>query len=122
MAVEPCMEWIPIKKKTAKETPESSRLEFLEKFSAKNFTLSDGEDNSSWLLNIGGTTDLTLLRMLLAISKKAPEGSFWEMMGSFVTLACASLAPSRTLLQWLLAFLNFTLDSEDLFFWHKQKK
>ena len=36
-------------------------------------------------------------------------------------LACASLAASRTLLQWLLTLLNFTLDSEDLFYWFKQK-
>ena len=34
---------------------------------------------------------------------------------AFVLLAYASLAPSRTLFQQLLACLNFTLDSEDLF-------
>ena len=32
--------------KTGKEIPESSRLEFLENFSANNFTLSDVEDNT----------------------------------------------------------------------------
>ena len=32
--------------KTGKEIPESSRLEFLEKFSANNFDLSDSEDNT----------------------------------------------------------------------------
>ena len=37
--------------KTGKEIPESSGLEFLEKFSANNFTLSDGEGNTSWPLN-----------------------------------------------------------------------
>ena len=37
-------------------------------------------------------------------------------------LAHASLAASRTLSQWLLACLNFSLDSEDLYFWYKQKK
>ena len=42
-------------------------------------------------------------------------------MDSFVLLAYASLAASRTLLQWLLACLNFTLESEDLSFWYKQK-
>ena len=30
-----------------KEIPESSKLEFLEKFSANNFVLSDEEDNTS---------------------------------------------------------------------------
>ena len=33
--------------KTGKERPESSRLEFKEKFSANNFALSDAEDNTS---------------------------------------------------------------------------
>ena len=31
--------------KTGKEIPESSRLEFLEKFLANNFALSDAEDS-----------------------------------------------------------------------------
>ena len=34
------------------------------------------------------------------------------MMGSFVSVVYASLAASRTLLQWLLVCLNTTLDSE----------
>ena len=42
-------------------------------------------------------------------------------MNSFVLSAYASLAASRTFLQ-LLACLNFTLDSEDLFCLYKQKK
>ena len=33
--------------KTGKEIPESSRLEFLEKFLANNFALSDAEDNTT---------------------------------------------------------------------------
>ena len=53
--------------KTGKETPESSRLEFKEKFSPNNFTLSDAEDNTSGPLNRGGIADLPLLRTLLAI-------------------------------------------------------
>ena len=43
-------------------------------------------------------------------------------MESFVLLAYASLAASRTLLQRLLACLNFILESENLSFWHKRKK
>ena len=57
--------------KTGKEIPESSRLEFLEKFSANNFALSDAEDNTSGPLNRGGITDLLLLRTLLAIHQKS---------------------------------------------------
>ena len=35
--------------KTSKEITESSRLEFLEKFTANNFALSDAQDNTSGL-------------------------------------------------------------------------
>ena len=85
--------------KAGKEIPESSRLEFLEKFLANNFALSDPEDNTSGLLNTGVIADLPLLRTLLAICQKSRKPSFWEVMDSFVLVACASLAASRTLLQ-----------------------
>ena len=106
--------------KTGKEIPESSRLKFLEKFSANNFALSDAEDNTSGPLNRGGIADLPLLRTLLAICQKSQEPSFWELMDSFVLLAYASFAASRTLLQRLLACVNFTSESEDLTFWYKK--
>ena len=102
------LEW-----KTGKDIPESSRLEFLEKFSAKNFALSYAEDNTSKPLNRGGIAYLPLLRTLLAIRQKSREPSFCEVMDSFVLLAYASLAASRAVLQRLLACLNFTLESED---------
>ena len=108
--------------KAAKEIPRSSRLEFLVKFVAINFALSDAEDNTSGPLNRGGIADLPLLRTLLAIHQKSQEPSFWEVMDSLVLLAYASLAASRTLLQQLLACLNFTPDLEDLSFWYKRKK
>ena len=69
---------ISSRRENSKEIPESSRLEFLEKFSANNFALSDAEDNTS------GIADLPLLRTLLAIHQKS---SFWEVMDSFVLLA-----------------------------------
>ena len=68
--------------KTGKEITESSRLEFLEEFSANNFALSDEEDNTSRPLNRGGITDLPLLRTLLGICQKSWEPSFWEVMDS----------------------------------------
>ena len=43
-------------------------------------------------------------------------------MDSLVLLAYASLVASKTLLQQLLACLNFTLEAEDLSFWYKRKK
>ena len=105
--------------KSDKQIPESSRLEFLEKFLANSFALSDAEDSTSGSLNSGGITNLPLLRTLLAIRQKSREPRLWEVMDSFVLLAYASWAASRTL---LLAYLNFTLDSEDLSCSYKQKK
>ena len=64
-------------------------------------------------INRGGTADLPLLRTLLVIPQKSQEPSFLEVMDSFVLVAYTSLPTSRTLLQGLLACLNFTLDSED---------
>ena len=40
-----------LEEKTGKEIPEPSRLEFLEKFLANNFALSDVEGNTSGPLN-----------------------------------------------------------------------
>ena len=56
---------------TGKDIPESSRLEFLEKFSANNFALSDAEGNTSGPLNRGGIADLSFLRTLLAFCQKS---------------------------------------------------
>ena len=75
------LEW-----KAGKGIPESSRLDFLEKFLANSFSLSDAEDKTSGLLNRGGIADLPL-RALLAIRQKSREPSFLEMMDSFVVLA-----------------------------------
>ena len=64
------MQFLVLEGKTGKEIPEPSRLEFLEKFLANSFALSDAEDNTSGLLLIGGIADLPLLRALLAIHQK----------------------------------------------------
>ena len=53
---------------------------------------------------------------------KSWKPRFWELMDSFILFAYASLVASRTLLQRLLACLNFTLELEDLSFLHKRKK
>ena len=70
-------------RKTDKETPECSRLEFLETFRSNNFASSDAEynvdaeDNSSWLLNRGGVTDFPLLRSLLANCQNLLNSGEW---------------------------------------------
>ena len=72
---------ISSRRKTGKEIPESSRFEFLEKFLANNFALSDAEDNTSGPLNRGGIADLPLLRTLLA--KKVLRANFLGSDGLF---------------------------------------
>ena len=110
-----CSFTLVLEGKTGKKICESSRLESLEKFLTNNLSLSDAKVNTSQQLDRGGMADLPLLRALLAICQKSQEPSFWEVIDSFVLLTHASLAASRTLLQKLLACLNFTLDLEDLF-------
>ena len=61
---------------TGKGIPESSRLDFVEKFVVKNFALSDTEGNTSGPLNEESITDLSLLRTLLEIRQKSREPSF----------------------------------------------
>ena len=65
--IEICSFKLVLEEKTGKEVSESSRLEFIEKFSSNNFTLSDAEGNTLGLLNRGGISDLPLLRTLLAL-------------------------------------------------------
>ena len=57
-----CSFKLVLKGKTGKEIPKSSRLEFLEKVSANNFSLSDAKDNTTRLLNRGGIVDLPYLK------------------------------------------------------------
>ena len=66
-----CSFKLVLERKSGKEIPESSRLEFLEKFSANNFALSDAEDNTSGLLNRGGIADLPLFRTQNAKSQES---------------------------------------------------
>ena len=62
--------------KTDKEITESSKLEFLGKFSANNFALSDASNNISGPLNSKGIADLPLFKTLLAIHQKSQQPSF----------------------------------------------
>ena len=71
-----CSFKLVVEGKTGKETLESSRLQFLEKFLANNFALLDEEGNLSGLLNRVDIADLPLLRTLLAIRQKSREPSF----------------------------------------------
>ena len=52
-----CSFRLVLEEKRGKEIPKSSRLEFLEKFLASNFDLSDAKGNTSGMLNRGGIAD-----------------------------------------------------------------
>ena len=70
-----CSFRLVLKGKTDKEILVSSRLEFLEKFLANSFALSEAEDNTSGPLNRGGIADLPLFKTL---SPKVPRTKFLE--------------------------------------------
>ena len=55
---------ISSRREIAKELPESSRYEFLAKFLANIFALSDAKENTLGPLNWKATADLPLLRTL----------------------------------------------------------
>ena len=73
------------------------KIRVLRKVWVNNFALSNAEDSTSGLLNRGGKADLPLLTTLSAIHQKSWEPVIWEMMDSFVLVAYAGLAASRTL-------------------------
>ena len=76
--------------------PEPSRLEFLEKFLANNFTLSDAEENISGSLNSGSMADLPLLQTMLAIHQKSQEPSFWEAIDFFCFISICKFGSFKT--------------------------
>ena len=98
-------------RKTGKEKPESSILEFLKKFLANSFALSK---KTSSQLNRGGVANLPLLRTQLAICQKP---FFLISVCKFGSLKNPFIAKDYYL--HLLFCLNITLD---LFCWYKRKK
>ena len=76
--------------KIGKEMPESSGLEFLEKFSMDIFALSDAEDNTSNMLNRGTSYGRFFIENTIRNSPKVPRAQFLEVMDSFVLVAYVS--------------------------------
>ena len=56
-----CIFRLVLEGETGKEIPRTSRLELLETLLANNFALSESENNTCKLLNIGVIADLPLL-------------------------------------------------------------
>ena len=70
-----CIFRLVLEGRAGKEIPDPSTIDFLDKFSAKDFTLPDAEKNTSGPLNRGGIVDIprggiVKLKTLLAISQK----------------------------------------------------
>ena len=76
-----CSFTLVLKENVSKEIPESTKLEFLEKFWANSLALSDAEYNTLGPLNAEGIVNLTLLKTLLS-----RELSFLEVIDSFILL------------------------------------
>ena len=104
--------------KTVKDIPKLSRLEFLDKFLANNFALSDAEDNIS--VEKRKYSRCTFVEN--TIISNMPEVLRVKFLGSDELFCFINKNSSRTLLQQLLVGLNFPLDSKDLFCWYKRKK
>ena len=116
-----CSFKLVLQRRTRKEIAESSRIEFLEKFSGNNFAQSGAEDNTFGPSNRRGIADLPFLRTLLAICEKSQEPNFWEVMDSCFISVC-KFGSFKNFMQRLLVCLNFTSEAEEISFLHKRKK
>ena len=108
--------------KTGKKISESSKLEFIEKYSANNFALSDAKDNTSLSLNAEGIADLSLSRTLLAIRHKSRERSFWQVMDSFVLLAYCKFGSFNNLFATITSLVELYLTIRRFFSFLHMKK
>ena len=78
---------LALEEKTGKEIPESSRFEFLEKFLANNFALSDAEDNTSGPMNRGGIAKFLGSDGLFCLSSLCKFGSFKNPFATITSLS-----------------------------------
>ena len=102
--------------KAGKGLPQSSRLEFLEKF------LADAEDSTSRLLQRGGIADLSLLRAQSVICQKSQEPSFWEVMESLqLWLLHKSFATITSLPELYFGFTRYILLVQSDFYEFRQQ-
>ena len=98
------------------------KIRVLRKVFSKQFCFIRCRRQHLWIVGQRRCSRYTFVENTISNSPKVWEANFWEVMDSLVLLAYASLAASRTLLQQLLACLNFTLESEDFSLWYKRKK
>ena len=89
-----CSLELALEGKTGKEIPESSRLEFLEKFSANNFALSDAENNIADLYS-----RFTFVENTISNSPKVTRAKWKIVRRRYLTqrLICIKLRSTETL-------------------------
>ena len=92
------------------QVKESSRLEFLEKFSASKYCFIRCRIQHLQAVEYRKYSRFTFFEN--TIHQKSRKPSFWEVIQSFVLLAFARFVASRTLLQWLVTCLNLALDAD----------
>ena len=114
-----CSLRLVLEKKTGKEIPELSRLEFLEKFSANNCALSDAKDNTSVPLSRGGIADLLLLRTLLVT---CPESQASESDGLFCFISIGKFGSSKNLVAIINSMSEIYFRFRRLIFLEQTKK
>ena len=103
-----CSFRLVIKGETGKKIPESSRLEFLEKYSVKIlfYQMQKTTPLGCWIEEF---SRFTFFENTISNSSKVLRAKFLEKDGLFYLLAYASFTASRTFLQQLLACLNFRI-------------
>ena len=103
--------------KTGNKIPESSRLEFLEKFLSSSFALSDAEVDSSGPLNRGGIADLTISNL-----PKVPRATFVGSDRFFCFVSICKFISFKNPFANITNLLNFPLNSDNLFCWYANEK
>ena len=118
-----CSSMLVLERKTGKEIPKSSRQSSQKSFQQTTCFIRCRRQQLK-AIEQRRSSRFTFYITLLATGKNSQGPSLCKVIKSSVLAAYASLTASRTILQQLLACLNFNqnLDSKDLFCWYKQKK
>ena len=94
---------------TRKEIPESSRLEFLEKYLANSFALSDAENNTSGPLNRGGIySRFTFVENTISNSPKVLRAKFLGSNGLFCFISICKFDSFKNPFTMITRLLDFS--------------
>ena len=108
--------------KTGKETPESSRLEFKEKFSANNFALSDAEGNTSGPLNRGGIADLNFVENTISNPPEVTRAKFLGSNGLFCFISICKFGSFKNPFAMITGLSELYLKSLKIFLFCTNEK